>query len=158
MLSGLADFQASMSGDFSNGPPQGYITEAGHLDYQLSQSTETRGTDKTTGLSVAQTQTASLDSLIKKSRGGMLDTDTGNYDIYRINDHSSTTTSFEYADDKLKNASITKLVTESQKYQKLVDHKIVAETDTPHSSYTVEDISEKLRRPGDLGGQTPYGV
>jgi hypothetical protein len=145
VLSGLADFQASMSGDFDNSATYGFVTEAGHLDYQVAQDTQTRGTDKSTGLSVAQTQSAILESVFTKSRSGVLDTEQGNYDIYRINDNTSTTTSFAYANDKLKNATVVTLLNQSEKYEKLVNHKTVAQKDTPYSKQTTEDISTKLQ-------------
>jgi hypothetical protein len=145
VLSGLADFQASMSGDFDNSAAYGFVTEAGHLDYQVAQNTQTRGTDKNSGLSLIQTQTATLESVFTKSRSGVLDTETGNYDIYRINDNTSTTTSFEYANDKLKNASVVTLLNQSEQYEKLINHKAVARKETPYSKLTTEDISAKLQ-------------
>jgi hypothetical protein len=72
VLSGLADFQASMSGDFNNGSAVHFATEAGHIDYEVSQHTETRGAAKRTGLSVVQTQTSKLGASFAASRNGAI--------------------------------------------------------------------------------------
>ena len=147
VLSGLADFQASMSGTSDNGSAAHWITEAGHIDYQVSQSTEVSGVAKSTGLSVTQTQTAALVASFERTRAGeMLDTTrNGNYDLYRINDSTSTTTSFAYADSKLQSASSVSLVNQSEVYEKLVNHKVVEQTSTPHNTFTIQDISALLQ-------------
>jgi hypothetical protein len=146
VLSGLADFQASMSGDFNNGSAAHFTTEAGHIDYEVSQHTETRGGAKRTGLSVVQTQASKLGASFAVSRNGAtLDIASGDFDIYTFKDSASTSTSFEYADDKLKNAAIMNLVNQSESYEKLVNHKIVEQKSTPHNIFTMRDISAQLR-------------
>ena len=135
VLSGLNDFHASMSGDFHNAVAK----ESGHIDYQVSQSTQSQGVDKGR-LSVAQTQTASLSSQYAKNRDGA-DPAKGDYDIYRVNDSTSTTTAFEYARNKLKSASITSVVSQLDQYEKLVGYKVVDKKDTPTNRSTVRDIS-----------------
>lgn len=97
-------------------------------------------------MSVAQTQSATLVASIEKSRAGaVLDATNGNYDLYRINDSTSTTTSFAYADSKLQSAAIVNQVNQSEVYQKLVDHKVVEQTTTPRNTSTIQDISALLR-------------
>jgi hypothetical protein len=146
VLSGLADFQASMNGTSDNGSAVQPTTEAGKIDYQVSQHTEISGAAKSTGLSVAQTQAATLVASFEQSRAGaMLDTTNGNYDLYRINDSTSATTSFSYADSKLQSASIVNLVNQSEVFEKLVNHKVVEQTSTPHNTLTMRDISALLR-------------
>jgi len=146
VLSGLADFQASMSGDWNNGSAGHITTEGGHIDYQASQQTGTRGVAKRTGLSVVQTQAATLGASFAKSRDGSpLDIVKGNYDIHSFNDSASTSTSFEYADDKLKSATVINLVNQSEIYEKLVNHNMVEQKSTPHSIFTMQDISTQLR-------------
>jgi hypothetical protein len=146
VLSGLADFQASMSGEFDNSAGAHFATEAGQIDYQVSQHTETSGVAKSTGLSVVQTQAATLVASFEHTRdGSMLDTRNGNYNLYFINDSASTITSFAYADDKLQNAATTNLVNQSERYEKLVNHKVVEQTSTPHNVFTMQDISAQLR-------------
>jgi hypothetical protein len=144
--SGLADFQASMSGTSFNGSAAEPTTETGQIAYQVSQQTAISGSAKSTGLSVAQTQSATLVASIEQSRAGaVLDTTNGNYDLYRINDSTSTTTSFAYADSKLQSAAIVNQVNQSEVYQKLVDHKVVEQTTTPRNTFTIQDISALLR-------------
>ena len=141
VLSGLADFQASMSGTSFNGSAAEPTTETGRIDYQVSQQTEISGIAKGTGLSVAQTQSATLVASVEQSSdGALLDTTKGNYDIYRINDSTSTTTAFAYADAKLKSASVVTQVDQSEVYQKLVGHKVVEQTSTPLNTETMQDI------------------
>jgi len=135
VLSGLNDFSASMSGDFRNDVAK----ESGHIDYQVSQSTQLRGVNQDS-LSVVQTQTASLSAEYAKYRDGV-SLAKGDYDIYRINDSKSTTTAFEYADNKLKSAFITTIVKQMDEYEKLIGFKVVQKKDTPTNHSTVQDIS-----------------
>ena len=145
LLSGLADFSASMSGDFTDAAEGRVKTEEGHIEYRASQSTTISGRDKYSGLAVTQTQRASLKSDFVKSRNGAeLDTASGNYDRYSIRDESSTTTSFAYAKDKLKSASVERLVDQLETYAKLVEHKVVEERQTPRHEAKRQDISAKL--------------
>jgi len=146
VLSGLADFHASMSGASDNGSATQPTTEAGKINYRASQQTTISGVNKSSGLSVAQTQTATLVASYEQSRDGeILDTSSGNYDLYRIDDSTSTTTSFAYANDKLQSASIVNQVNQSQVYEELVNHKVVAQTTTPHNTFTIQDISALLQ-------------
>lgn len=145
VLSGLADFKASMSGDFTDAAEGRVTTEEGRIEYRASQSTAITGRDKYSGLSLNQTQTASLKSDFVKSRNGTtLDTSTGNYDTYSISDESSTSTSFSYVKDKLKSAVNQRLLKQFERYQKLVDYKIVEQRETPRHETTQQDISAKL--------------
>lgn len=145
LLSGLADFTASMSGDFTDAAEGRPTTEAGHLEYLVAQSTTISGRDKYSGLVVTQTQRASLKSDYVKSRNGAeLDTSTGNYDRYSIRDESSTTTSFSYVKDKVRSASIERLVDQLESYAKLVDFKVVEERQTPRHEATRQDVSARL--------------
>lgn len=145
LLSGLADFTASMSGDFTDAAEGRVTTEEGHIEYRASQTTMISGRDKYSGLTVSQTQRSSLKSDYVKSRNGaMLDTGSGNYDSYSIRDESSTTTSFSYVKDKLKSASVERLVKQLESYAKLVDHKVVERRETPRHEATRQDLSEKL--------------
>ena len=145
LLSGLADFTASMSGDFTDAAEGRVTTEAGHIEYRAAQSTTISGRDKYSGLKVTQTRRASLKSDFVKSRNGVeLDTSTGNYDRYSIRDESSTTTSFAYVKDKVQSASIERLVDQLESYAKLVDFKVVEERQTPRHEATRQDVSARL--------------
>ena len=145
VLSGLADFSASMSGDFTDAAEGRVNTEEGHIEYRAAQSTTLSGRDKYSGLAVKQAQRASLKSdFVKSSNGTQLDTNTGNYDRYSISDESSTATSFAYAKDKVQSASIKRLVDQFESYAKLVDFKVAEEWQTPRHEATLQDISAQL--------------
>lgn len=140
VLTGLADFTASMSGDFHHG-----TTEAGHLDYQVSQDSILVGTDKLQGLSLTQTQTARLKSVFQTSRNGaMLDIKSGNYDSTSINDETTSTTIFAYAELKLKSATVTLVANQLEQWKRLVNHKTVDERNTPGNKISVQDISARF--------------
>jgi hypothetical protein len=146
-LSGLADFQARMSGGSDNSSGTQPATEAGQIAYQVSQNTQIQGVDKSSGLSVVQTQAAKLvASYAQSSDGAILDTEHGNYDLYRINDSSSTITSIDYADSKLKSADIIKQASQSESHEKFVKGKLVEQTTSPpHDTFTMQDISRLLQ-------------
>jgi hypothetical protein len=74
-----------------------------------------------------------------------LNIEKGNYDIYSFKDSASTSVSFAYADDNLKNATIMNLVSQLKIYEKLVNHEMVEQTSTPNNVFTMQDISAKLR-------------
>lgn len=102
---------------------------------------------KSSGLAVEQTRSAILDTTLDRGREGRaLDKQHGNYDRFSIRDESSTTTSFEYADFHLKNASIASRRDQTEKYEKLVDHKVVDSRVTPRILFNIEDISGRLER------------
>lgn len=146
-LTGLADFQASMSGEFDNGMPDLRATEAGKLAYQVSQRTRTQGVAKSSGLAVEQTQHAILDmSLDRGQEGRALDKSNGNYDRLSIRDESSTTTAFEYDDFSVKSASIARRLDQTEKYEKLLRFKVVESHVTPRGFFEVEDIAGRLER------------
>jgi len=75
----------------------------------------------------------------------MLDIASGNYDIDTFKDSASASTSFEYADNKLQNAATLNRVNQSEIDESLVNHKIVEQKRTPHSTFTMQDISAQLR-------------
>ena len=139
VLSGLNDFRASMSGDFRND----IAKESGHIDYQVSQSTQVQGMHKES-LSVVQAQTASLSSEYAKYRDAA-SLAKGDYEIHRVNDSTSTTTTFEYAKNKLKAAFITNSVNQLDEYEKLVGFRVMQKKETPTSRSTQQDISARWR-------------
>jgi hypothetical protein len=134
-LSGLADFKASMSGDFSNDTDK----VRGHLDYQVSQTTQWQELVKG-NLSVGETQNANLDAEYAKYRDPA-SLAKGNYEIFRVTESTSTTIAFEYAKDKLKSAFITTTVNQMDEYEKLVGSKVVEKKDTPTHQSNTQDIS-----------------
>lgn len=146
VLSGLADFKASMSGDFDNGSPTRKITEAGHMRYEVAQTTEIEGIDKKNGLRIVQSQTAALHATQERSRGkAALDKESGNYDVFRITDKTSSTTTVEYADLDVQSASQEESTSRLDQYEKWVDHELVEQRDTPYSTRVLRDLIEQVR-------------
>jgi hypothetical protein len=132
LLSGLADFQASFSGDFEKTNDLGAVNEIGSVDYQLSQQTTVKRTGTLGDASITQTQSEKLDARYLKSRSGlMLDTSSGNYDIYKINDRSSSTTSIEIANKMLIGAVKTTEQQQLASFEKLVNHRTTEQGSTP---------------------------
>jgi hypothetical protein len=152
VLTGLNDFKASMSGDFRNDAAR----ESGHIAYRVSQSTQSTGVNKDS-LSVVQTQTASLDAQYAKYRDGE-SLAKGDYDLYRVNDSTSTTTAFEYADNKLKSAFITTVVKQLDEYERLVGFRVVQKQDTPTNRSATQDISAKWRAANKTDAQVPIAA
>jgi hypothetical protein len=146
VLSGLADFKASMSGDFDNGSPTQKITEAGHMRYEVAQTTEIEGIDKKNGLRIVQSQTAELRATQERARGqAALDKESGNYDVFRITDKTSATTTVEYADLDVKSAGVDESSSRLDQYEKWVDHELVEHRDTPYSTRVLRDLIEQVR-------------
>lgn len=138
-LSGLADFQATMRGEFANGLLGPYTTRAGSLDYQSSQHTETVSRNGSSQI----TQTVSsqlLAKFIQSRNGAMLDVDTGNYDIYTIRDTNTAVTTLTQQDDAVKAATTTQLIDQLEQYRKLVDHHVVQSRDTPRHTVSSRNL------------------
>ena len=132
LLSGLQDFKASFDGDFTHANSGGLTTEAGHSDFQASQKTTTEGRDPEGAMNISQTQSSRLAAdYVNNSRGGMLDTASGNYDSYRIRDHSETTPTIDMARKQLIGAVVTGLQDEWLGYEKRVNHKLTESRETP---------------------------
>jgi hypothetical protein len=145
VLTGLADFEASMSGDFDNGSASKSVTEAGHMRYEATQTTDVKGVAKDSGLAIVQAQTAALHATQERSRGGLkLNKEGGNYDVFRLEDKTSTTTAFEYDDFELKSASAEENSSRLDQYEKWVNHELVEQRSTPYSTRVLRDLVEEL--------------
>lgn len=142
VLTGLADFEASFSGDFDRS------NEVGHLDYRVAQSTQILGENKLNGLSVSQTQTARLkSSFLRSPDGSPLNTASGNYESISIDDETSSTTSFKYANYELQIAKTKQVSNQLELLKKFVDHKVTEERSTPLQKISEQDISARLLPP-----------
>jgi hypothetical protein len=148
LLTGLADFKAQIGGDFDDSGPGKVTTMAGHMDYRVSQSTVIRGVDRDRSYSLGQDQGTGLTSDYVRSRNGaLLDTSTGNYDVFHVRDESSINVSIAYADGKLLSATVTSSAQQFLEYIKLVNHKEEDKKQTPSSSLSVDDVSGRLLSP-----------
>ena len=93
LLSGLVDFEASFSGDFAHANRWGSTNEKGHAQYAISQKTAVEVDHKLKTVDIAQTQSEQLQSRYAKARfDGVLDTQSGNFDRYSVQDRSTVTT------------------------------------------------------------------
>ena len=145
LLSGLADFKATLNNDFAHSGAGGVTVEAGHMDYQVTQDTTVTGKDKFSGLSVTQVQSTRLKSVFVRSFGGeMLDTSKGNYELLTIDDEMSVKTTFSYAKNELQNASRQRLIKQLEQLEKYVDHQLVSSRETPATQSTFEDYADWL--------------
>lgn len=105
-LSGLADFEASFSGNATRSNRFGSTHEASQAQYQLSQKTTTQdaGTDtggRSVARSVAQTVSERLSADIRQASGpdAMLDVRTGNHSTIGVHDSRTVTTLIDSAAD-----------------------------------------------------------
>lgn len=141
LLSGLADFRASMSGEFSNGL-SGKLTKSGKLDYMVSQKTTVISGN--TRIRAAQSESFALNATILKSRNDTtLDVGLGNYDVFTISDSSRFATSFSInvRDDYVETASLKRIVAQLMHYEKIVNYKVA---DTKESAKSLSDEKDLL--------------
>ena len=141
--SGLADFQASFSGDYEKTNEFGAVTEDGRAAYQVGQKT-TRQSRGSAGESIAQVVTESLDAHARKARNrGMLDPQSGNYDLIKVQDRSSITTLIETADNRVAGALRKTDERQMQTWEQLVDHRVRQQRETPSGRSFTERIAVK---------------
>lgn len=95
LRSGLADFDASFSGDTQKTNKYGGVKEQGHAEYVINQHTSAKPGVDSTGQSITETQNEKLTANYLRSRTTMLDTSSGNYDSTRIKDEKTITTLIE---------------------------------------------------------------
>ena len=99
-LSGLADFEASFSGEARRSNRFGSTKEVSQAQYQLSQKTTTQDAG-TGGRSVAQTVSERLSADIRQASGpdAMLDVRNGNHSTIGVHDSRTVTTLIDSAAD-----------------------------------------------------------
>lgn len=141
LLSGLADFEASFSGDFERTGRYGGVIEKGHVDYRLSQQTEVKQTAGAEDLRAEQTQEETLQGQYMQSRGGvMLDTASGNYDVFTVDDSTRTSTKVETVKGKLSEATRQTEQQLLQTMKKMVNFRAEEERSTPRNKSLVENL------------------
>lgn len=144
-FSGLADFKASMSGKFDNGTAKQGPTKIGSLRYEVSQLTRIKGNDDKGGFtSATQTVTSRLVADIARSRNGLtVNTDSGNYDSYHIDDTATTTTQFTTSLNKVLSATSQQVVHQLQHYERVQNRHAVESKDTPFTLDFTRNLLEK---------------
>lgn len=104
LRSGLADFDASFSGDSQKTNKYGGVKEQGHAEYVIGQHTNAKPGSTGEGQSITETQTEKLTADFKRSRTLMLDTAGGNFDQTKIRDQKTVTTLIETAKNGISRA------------------------------------------------------
>lgn len=141
LLSGLADFEASFSGDFERTGRYGGVIEKGNVDYRLSQQTEVTQTAGAEDLRAEQTQEEQLQGQYMQSRGGvMLDLASGNYDVFTVEDRTRTSTKVETVKGKLSEATRQTEQQLLQTMKKMVNFRPEEERSTPRNKSLVENL------------------
>jgi hypothetical protein len=141
LQSGLADFQASFSGDTQRLNDRGAVREIGRAHYQFSQRTtlERRGGDG--DLSITQTRNEKLEAHYDRSLfGGMLDTRAGHYEHHAVRDESTSTTSVDTARHSVARAVSQTDLHQLQTYEKLMNHRPEEQRRTPLDQRTVQRL------------------
>ena len=142
LLSGLADFEASFSGSFSRSNSRGFETEKGHTQLQISQRTQSNYHANSASLDLAQTVHTQLDATIQKALlpDGLLDTESGNYEIQRIHDLHTSLTQLAAKDGQLTQATQTQNNQQSLTVQKFMEHKLVEQYERPHQEQLLRQL------------------
>ncbi|MFC4622215.1 hypothetical protein ACFO3A_08305 [Comamonas nitrativorans] len=142
LLSGLADFEASFSGDFQRTNRWGAVTEQGHTDYQISQRTDSRYRADTGSLALEQTVHTALDGHIAKALlpDGMLDMQNGNYELHTLRDRQTTRTRIAAEDGLLTQAEQTHDAQQLLTVQKFVENHLQEQYQRPHQEQWVKQL------------------
>lgn len=136
LLSGLVDFEASFSGDFSHTNRWGNVNEQGQAQYTLSQRTtvDTDPKEKTAG--IIQTQSEQLQSNYVKARhDGALDIESGNFDRYAIDDHRTVSTLISAVDNQLTSAVRSTDRQQLETRETVVKHRVVDRREKPDQQH-----------------------
>lgn len=141
LLSGLADFEASFSGDFERTGRYGGVIEKGHADYRPSQQTEIKQPAGAEDLRAEQMQEETLQGQYMQSRGGvMLDLGSGNYDVFTVEDRTRTSAKAQTVKGKLSEATRHTDQQRLQTMKKLVNFRPEEERSTPRNKSLVENL------------------
>ncbi|WP_348944796.1 hypothetical protein ABHF33_15500 [Chitinibacter sp. FCG-7] len=146
-LSGLADFQAHMGGEFSSGAIDNDKT-TGKLDYQISQKTTLVG--RGNKLSASQEVASVLSATIIKCRDGGPYQKTGNYDITQINDRSNVKTDFTIATTQngvsyIELATRSEIIKQMLEFKKVVNHEVEEQFKLPTESKSTDVVVNNSR-------------
>lgn len=136
LLSGLVDFEASFSGDFSRDNRWGNVNEQGQAQYAISQRTTVDADRKEKTAGIIQTQSEQVQSNYVKARyDGALDILSGNFDRYAIKDHRTVSTLISAADNKLTSAVRSTDRQQLETHETVVKHRVVDRKETPSQQH-----------------------
>lgn len=147
LLSGLADFEASFSGDFQRTNRWGVLTEQGHTDYRIGQRTDSRYRADTGSLVLEQTVHTALDGHIAKALlpEGALDMPNGNYELHTLQDRQTTRTRIAAEDDVLTQAVQMHDAQQSLTVQRFVENRLQEQYQRPHREQWVKQLLDTAR-------------
>lgn len=136
LLSGLADFEAGFSGDFSHANRFGSINERGHAQYEISQQTEVTVDRNLKTADITQTRNERLQAAYVKARnGGALDAASGNFDRYAIQDERTVTTLISAVDGHLASAVRQTDQKQLHVHESLFNHRVQERHETPNQEH-----------------------
>lgn len=167
VLTGLADFSATVSEKSVNGNPA-RPNELDSFNYGLSQTTQSKGQDQF-NRKVVQNQQSHLTARFHKPLypGQKLELTTDpqsqNYQYYQIDDQASSMSSIGYVKGKLVEASVTQSASQSTRISKYVMGHLEEESVKPVSSSKTQNLLGLLQKAlqedklAKMGRGTSYG-
>jgi hypothetical protein len=167
VLTGLADFSATVSEKSVNGNPA-RPNELDSFNYGLSQTTQSKGQDQF-NRKVVQNQQSHLTARFHKPLypGQKLELTTDpqsqNYQYYQIDDQASSISSIGYVKGKLVEASVTQSASQSTRISKYVMGHLEEESVKPVSSSETQNLLGLLQKAlqedklAKMGRGTSYG-
>ncbi|MFY1662766.1 lactate dehydrogenase [Pseudomonas sp. Pseu.R1] len=150
LLSGLADFSASVTEKTSAGNPA-RPNELDSFAYDLSQKTETKGRDQLNRTLVQDQQSHLVATYHKPLAAGQKlelskDPASQNYLYYEVNDSASSKTTIGYNKGELVQASVTQSASQSTRVSKYVMGRLEDETLTPTTSTKTQNLLGVLQQ------------
>lgn len=147
MLTGLADFTASIS-DNATSPNPLILSQTDTFSYQVSQSTQTKG--NALNGTIAQTQHSHLQASYHQSlAGGEVKLDKSlasqSYDYIQINDDASSTVNITTQRGNLIQATLDKSSNQSTRQSEYLKGVLVSDVDTPTTSSDSKDLLSLLK-------------
>lgn len=141
LLSGLADFELRLSGEFQKTNENGYLAEMTQARYEVTQRTQVQRTSASGDIEATQTRSAVLQASTMRALGqAELDLTGGNYHLTTIDDDSRSTTTVATDHGKLVRAEAEQVDQQLLTYAKLLNHHVVDTHTTPRKRHTTEDL------------------
>lgn len=141
LLSGLADFELRIAGEFSKNNKNGYLTEVSEASYEAAQRTQVRTTSAKGDVDLTQTRSAALQSKILRALGeAEIDLKDGNYRRTDIDDQSQGTTHLSTVDGKLVQAWAEQSERQRRTDATLLNHQVVQTHTVPRERQQREDL------------------
>ncbi|WP_326533829.1 hypothetical protein [Pseudorhodoferax sp.] len=150
LLSGLADFELRISGEFSKTNENGYLIEVSQARYEVAQQTRVQRRGSASGaagdITVTQTRSAVLQAQILRALGDAeIDLKGGNYHRTDIADQNRGTTTVDTQNGRLVRAVAEQADQQLLTYAKLLDHHAVETRSTPRTRHTRDDLLPTVR-------------